>query len=51
MLKHNECETREEMTKDAIKRTDQDGKGEPPYREICLPHLNDDDTEQKRGYW
>jgi hypothetical protein len=38
------------MTKDATKRTDEEGKDESPYREIRLPHLDNDDTEHKHGY-
>jgi hypothetical protein len=38
------------MTKDETKRTDQEGDDEAPYREICFPHFDNDDTEHEHGY-
>jgi hypothetical protein len=28
-----------------IRLTDDDGKRKSPYRELCVPHFNDNDTE------
>ena len=38
------------MTEDETKHTDQEGEDESPYREICLPNLDSDDTEYKHGH-
>ena len=53
MLKHEERGTQEEKPatrKGEIKRTDQEGEDKSPYRQICPPHLDNDDTEHKHGY-
>ena len=52
MLKHNECELGKKAHDDEreIKRTDQEGKDESPYREIRFPHFDNDDSEYRHGY-
>ena len=55
MLKHDECEAETSEKKRTMKmnetrRTDQEGKEKSPYRQICLPHLDNDNAKHKHDY-